>query len=95
MRFVKPLDSDLLHKVFQRFVKIITVEDGCLHAGFGSAIIEFMSDNNYSAEVVRLGIPDRFIHHGTQKELYEECFFDVSAIKKSVYEFISRKSNVV
>ena len=73
MRFVKPLDEELLHKVFKKFNKVITVEDGCLTGGFGSAIIEFMSDNGYFAQVQRLGIPDRFIDHGSQKELHIEC----------------------
>ena len=77
MRFVKPLDIALLHEIFQKFDKIITVEDSCLQGGFGSAIIEFMSDNNYKSDVLRLGIPDKFINHGTQQELYSECYFDV------------------
>ena len=73
MRFVKPLDEELLHRVFKKFSKVITVEDGCLPGGFGSAIIEFMSDNGYFAQVQRLGVPDRFIDHGSQKELHIEC----------------------
>lgn len=84
MRFVKPIDEIMLHEVFAKFKKIITVEDGCLMGGFGSAVIEFMADNNYSAQVVRLGIPDKYIHHGTQEELWEECGFDVKAIVAKV-----------
>ena len=61
MIFVKPLDEKLLHKVFQKFENIVTIEDGCIQGGFGSAVIEFMSDNNYKANVVRVGIPDKFI----------------------------------
>jgi len=95
MRFVKPIDKDLLHEVFQNFNKIITIEDGCLNGGFGSAVLEFMSDNSYSCEVIRLGIPDTFIHHGTQKELYKECNFDVNAINQSVHKLINRKAQVV
>jgi len=83
MRFVKPLDELLLHEIFSKFDKVITVEDGCLMGGLGSAILEFMADHNYSAKVVRLGIPDKFIHHGTQEELYHECFFDQGAMIKS------------
>ena len=83
MRFIKPLDEILLHEVFSKFDKVITVEDGCLMGGLGSAILEFMADHNYTAKVVRLGIPDKFIHHGTQAELYEECFFDAPAMVKS------------
>ncbi|MBT6808514.1 MAG: 1-deoxy-D-xylulose-5-phosphate synthase [Flavobacteriales bacterium] len=95
MRFVKPLDKDLLHTIFQKFNKVITIEDGCLLGGFGSAVIEFMVDNNYKTEVLRLGVPDEFINHGTQEQLYAECYFDVNAIKESVYKLISRKAQAV
>ena len=84
MRFAKPLDKDLLHIIFQKFDKVITVEDACIQGGFGSAILEFMADNNYKAEVVRLGIPDEFINHGTQEELRSECGFDKAAIVSAV-----------
>lgn len=83
MRFVKPLDVDLLHQVFSKFNKIITVEDGVLQGGFGSAVIEFMTDHRYSARVVRLGIPDRFIEQGSQEELISECGFDEEGIVKT------------
>jgi len=88
LRFVKPLDTGLLHEVFSRYKKIITVEDGCIQGGFGSAIAEFMIDNNYSASIVRLGIPDRFIEHGEQKELWAECHFDATAIKNAVRQLV-------
>lgn len=84
LRFVKPLDEMLLHEVFSKFDKVITVEDGCLMGGFGSAVLEFMADRGYKAEVVRLGIPDEYIHHGTQEELWATCGFDVAAIIASV-----------
>jgi 1-deoxy-D-xylulose-5-phosphate synthase len=84
LRFVKPLDEMLLHEVFSKFDKVITVEDGCLMGGFGSAVLEFMADRGYKAEVVRLGIPDEYIHHGTQEELWATCGFDVVAIVASV-----------
>ncbi|HNR19904.1 MAG TPA: 1-deoxy-D-xylulose-5-phosphate synthase [Bacteroidia bacterium] len=84
LRFVKPLDQILLHEVFSNFKKVITVEDGCIMGGMGSAVAEFMIDNNYSAEIVRLGIPDKFIEHGEQKELYAECSFDKNAIVATV-----------
>ncbi|TSJ42844.1 1-deoxy-D-xylulose-5-phosphate synthase [Mucilaginibacter corticis] len=80
MRFVKPLDEELLHEVFSKFNKIITVEDGCIEGGMGSAILEFMADNNYQAQVVRLGIPDRVIEHGEQPELWAECGYDAKNI---------------
>ena len=84
MRFAKPLDEALLHEVFQKFDKIVTVEDGCLMGGFGSAVLEFMGDNGYSASIKRLGIPDAIIEHGEQEELYAECGFDAPGIAKAV-----------
>ncbi|MGL1888329.1 MAG: 1-deoxy-D-xylulose-5-phosphate synthase [Reichenbachiella sp.] len=76
MRFVKPIDAELLHKIFKQYKYVITVEDGSLQGGFGSAILEFMVDNDYHSKVVRLGIPDEFIEHGTQLELQRDCGFD-------------------
>ena len=73
MRFAKPIDEVLLHEVFSKFKYVITVEDGCIQGGMGSAVLEFMADNGYQAQVKRLGIPDAFIEHGTQDELYAEC----------------------
>ncbi len=80
LRFVKPLDEDLLHEVFAKHTKIITVEDGCIEGGFGSAVLEFMAKQNYTAEVKMLGIPDRIIEHGTLKELHTECGYDADGI---------------
>ncbi|TAL72094.1 MAG: 1-deoxy-D-xylulose-5-phosphate synthase [Bacteroidetes bacterium] len=91
MRFVAPLDKDVLHTVFKNFTHIITVEDGVLKGGFGSAVIEFMSDNGYSSEVRRLGIPDYFVEHGTQDELYGECGFDAAGIEIAIREILVRK----
>jgi 1-deoxy-D-xylulose-5-phosphate synthase len=89
MRFVSPLDREVLHSVFKKFKKIITVEDGVLKGGFGSAVIEFMCDNGYAAEVKRLGIPDYFVEQGTQEELYAECGFDAAGIEKAIREMLS------
>jgi 1-deoxy-D-xylulose-5-phosphate synthase len=89
MRFAKPVDELLLHEIFSKFKKVITIEDGCIMGGFGSAIIEFMVDQKYQSEVVRLGIPDEYIHHGTQEELWDECGFDVSAIIKTIEKLVS------
>jgi 1-deoxy-D-xylulose-5-phosphate synthase len=94
MRFVKPVDEVMLHEVFSKFSKVITVEDGCLMGGFGSAVIEFMVDQKYSAEVVRLGIPDRYVHHGTQEELWADCGFDVNGIVAATKKLISYKENL-
>jgi len=84
MRFVKPLDEELLHNVFKNFNKIITLEDGTIVGGFGTAVLEFMSENNYSAKVKRLGIPDQFIEHGSQQELYKECGYDAESIYEEI-----------
>jgi 1-deoxy-D-xylulose-5-phosphate synthase len=88
MRFLAPLDKEALHRVFGKFGKIITVEDGILKGGFGSAVIEFMCDNGYNAEVRRLGIPDYFVEHGTQEELIRECGFDTDSIRKAILEMV-------
>ena len=89
MRFVKPLDEAMLHEVFTKYSKVITVEDHAVQGGFGSAIAEFMTDHGYTARLTRLGIPDRFIEHGEQKELYDECGFDVKAIVQAVHQLTS------
>ena len=92
MRFAKPLDEVLLHEVFSKFDKVITIEDGCIQGGMGSAVLEFMADNGYSARVKRLGIPDKFIEHGEQKELWQECGFDTNAIVETVKEMVAKKN---
>lgn len=84
LRFAKPLDEALLHEVFQNYSKIITVEDGCVQGGVGSAVLEFMADHQYNAEVKRLGIPDRIIEHGEQLELHRETGFDPDSIEQTV-----------
>jgi 1-deoxy-D-xylulose-5-phosphate synthase len=86
MRFIKPLDFDLLHEIFSKFKKIITVEDGALPGGFGSSILEFMADNDYKASVKRLGIPDKVIEHGDPEQLHKECKYDSSSIYNAVLE---------
>lgn len=88
MRFVKPIDEVMLHEVFSKFKHVVTIEDGCLMGGFGSAVIEFMVDQKYQAEVVRLGIPDEYVHHGTQEELWADCGFDTPAIVKAVKNIV-------
>jgi 1-deoxy-D-xylulose-5-phosphate synthase len=95
MRFVKPIDEAMLHEVFSKFDKVITVEDGCIQGGFGSAVIEFMADHNYRAEVKRLGIPDRWIEHGEQAELWEECGFDVNAIVETAKVMVLENEKVL
>jgi 1-deoxy-D-xylulose-5-phosphate synthase len=89
MRFVKPIDEVMLHEVFTKFDKVITIEDGCVMGGFGSAVIEFMTDQKYRVEVIRLGIPDQYIHHGTQKELWADCGYDAKGIVDAVIKTLS------
>jgi len=88
MRFAAPLDKEALHSVFKKFKKIITVEDGVLKGGFGSAIIEFMCDNAYNVEVRRLGIPDYFVEQGSQEELYHECGYDQTGIERTIRDML-------
>ncbi len=91
MRFVKPLDENLLHEVFSKFDKIITIEDGTVVGGFGSAVLEFMSKNNYKAQVKMLGIPDSIVEHGTLKQLYRECHYDEEGITLAIREMMHEK----
>lgn len=91
LRFAKPLDEAMLHEVFHSFDKIVTVEDGCLMGGVGSAVLEFMCDNNYNAKVVRLGIPDKVVEQGTQMELYKECGFSPDDIIEAVRSLAGKK----
>ena len=96
LRFVKPLDTALLHEVFTRFKNVITVEDGCLQGGMGSAVLEFMADHNYKANVVRLGIPDEIIEHGEQPELWALCGYDTNSIIQAVKKIaVSRTTKIM
>ena len=92
MRFVKPIDETMLHEIFSKFKNIITVENGVIAGGMGSAVIEFMADHEYHSKVVRLGIPDRFIEHGTQEELYAQCGFDADGIQKTAHQMVDKKT---
>jgi 1-deoxy-D-xylulose-5-phosphate synthase len=92
LRFVKPLDEALLHDVCKKFNKVITVEDGCIEGGMGSAVLEFMADNNYHTQVIRLGIPDRYIEHGEQPELWAECGYDANAIAEKVKSLVEKRN---
>ena len=81
MRFAKPLDEALLHKIFKKHNRIITVEDGTIKGGFGSAILEFMAEHDYHSKVKLLGMPDKVVEHGTQDQLYTECNYDADSIE--------------
>ena len=94
IRFVKPIDEDLLHEVFAKYTKIVTVEDGTIVGGFGSALLEFMATHNYKAEIKILGIPDRLVEHGTLKELYNECGYDAYAIASTVRNLVGASLKV-
>ena len=91
MRFLKPIDEELLHTIFRQFSKIITIEDGAINGGLGSAIAEFMSDHNYQANLVRLGIPDKFIEHGSQAQLFAECKLNQEHIKQTIYQMVKNE----
>ena len=92
IRFVKPLDEALLHEVFSNYAKIVTVEDGTVVGGFGSAILEFMNANGYKADVTILGIPDRLVEHGTLKELHSECAYDAAGIEAAVKQIVTKEA---
>jgi 1-deoxy-D-xylulose-5-phosphate synthase len=94
LRFVKPIDEDLLHEVFHKYDRIVTVEDGTVVGGFGSAILEFMAEHHYNAQVRILGIPDRIVEHGSPKELHHECHYDAESIADTVREMMKDKVTV-
>ena len=94
MRFAKPLDEALLHEACQQYEKLITVEDGAVEGGIGSAILEFMATHGYKNDVKILGIPDRLVEHGTPKELHRECGYDAQGITDAVREMMKDKVRV-
>ena len=95
MRFVKPLDAEILHEVARKFTKIVTVEDGTVVGGFGSAVLEFMAEHGYHPEVRILGIPDRIVEHGKPEELHRECGYDAAAIARAVRELAGEHEEVM
>jgi 1-deoxy-D-xylulose-5-phosphate synthase len=94
MRFAKPLDEALLHEACQQYEKLVTVEDGTVEGGIGSAILEFMAQHGYKNDVKILGIPDRLVEHGTPKELQDECGYDAQAIADAVRKMMKDKVTV-
>lgn len=90
MRFLKPIDEKLLHHVFRKFKRIITLEDGTINGGLGSAVCEFMAEHHYDARICRLGIPDEFIEHGTQQQLYAECGYDKNGIAACIRKMMEQ-----
>lgn len=91
MRFLKPIDEDLLHEIFTHYKKIITIEDGTIIGGLGTAVIEFKNNHGYNAEVIKMGIPDRFVEQGTLMELYTECGYDEKSIYETAMKLLSKK----
>ncbi len=92
MRFIKPLDEEVLHLIGTQFDEVITVEDGVITGGFGSAVTEFFNEHRYPVHVTRLGVPDRFIQHGKQEELYRECGFDTEGIVRTVRKVLEQRT---
>ena len=90
LRFIKPIDGEMLAEVFSNFRYVVTVEDGVIQGGFGSAVLEFMAANNFSSTIRMLGIPDKFIEHGTPDDLYRECGIDVKGITTAVLELLGK-----
>ncbi|MUP37689.1 1-deoxy-D-xylulose-5-phosphate synthase [Labilibaculum euxinus] len=90
MRYLKPIDTGLLHEVLGKHNQIITLEDGCIIGGLGSAVIEFANDNHYQVRVKRLGVPDKWVEQGTQQELYRECGYDKLGIIESATEILAK-----
>jgi 1-deoxy-D-xylulose-5-phosphate synthase len=88
VRFVKPLDEALLHEACKKYPKLITVEDGTVKGGFGSAVLEFMAEHGYKNDLQILGIPDRLVEHGTPAELHRECHYDAAAIAATVQKMV-------
>ena len=84
MRFLKPIDEDILHEVGTTCRRIVTVEDGVVRGGLGSAVLEYMADHDLHPQVVRLGLPDHFVEHGTPDELYHLVGLDVESIKEKL-----------
>jgi 1-deoxy-D-xylulose-5-phosphate synthase len=89
-RFLKPLDENLLDEVFQTYSKIVTIEDGTILGGFGSAVIEYANDYDYNVKIKRLGIPDKFVEHGSQLELIKECGYDIESIISNIVKLLEK-----
>lgn len=92
MRFLKPLDEDILHEVGQKFKHIITIEDGVRNGGMGSAVLEWMNDHGYQPRITRMGLPDCFVEHGTVSELRQIVGLDKDSIKRAISDSLSTNS---
>lgn len=90
LRFLKPLDEEMLHEIGKKYSKLITIEDASIKGGMGSAVLEFMSDNDYQPRIKRMGIPDKFIEHGAVETLHQLCLLDEDAIEDSILNILSK-----
>ena len=87
MRFLKPVDTDILREVGEKFKYVVTLEDGCVTGGLGSAVVEYMSENGYNPTIKVMGIPDKFIEHGTPEELYRVCGMDKDSVLDAILNY--------
>jgi 1-deoxy-D-xylulose-5-phosphate synthase len=92
MRFIKPLDKEMLDDISARYNKIVTLEENSLVGGFGSGILEYFNEKNYKNDILRIGLPDRFINHGTQSELHNLLEIDPEGIAKKVKAFCKNQN---
>ena len=90
MIFLKPMDEELLHEVGKRFSRVITVENGVIKGGLGSAVLEFMADNGYAPQVKRIGVQDEFVEHGSIPDLYKQCCMDAKIIAGEINKMCIR-----
>lgn len=88
MIYLKPMDEELLHEVGKKFSRIITVENGVIRGGLGSAVLEFMADNGYTPKIKRIGVPDEFVEHGPISELYKLCGMDAKCIAEEIKKMV-------
>ncbi len=87
MRFLKPIDTDILREVGEKFKYVVTLEDGCVNGGLGSAVVEYMAENGYTPAIKVMGIPDQFVEHGTPEELYRVCGMDKDSVLSTILKF--------
>ena len=84
----QPLDQELLHIICKKYPIILTIEDGCIKGGMGSAIIEFCNDFNYNNKIIQFGVPDKFIEHGSQAQQRKECGYDKNTVLNKILELL-------
>ena len=90
MRWLKPLDEEILHEVGKHFKTIVTAEDGLIAGGFGSAVMEWLADHGYTPRIIRLGVNDQFVEHGSTKELYHMLKLDKEGLCESLLQALAK-----